>query len=469
MSQTSVLLREFATKGEKEMENSQVTAGKSGGKTTELKRTMGFFTALSTVMGTVIGAGVFFKAASVAEVTGSVSLHMFSWFLGGVISVCAGLTGAELAAAIPETGGMVKYIERTYGKTAAFLLGWAQVVIYFPANVAALSIIFGTQFVNLFDLSQSMIVPVAILAAVTILLINLLGSKIGGAFQSITLVCKLIPLFVIVLFGLFRSGGVDFQLFPVVAGKDLSLFSALGAGLLATMFAYDGWIHVGNIAGELKRPAKDLPKAISMGIIGIMIVYLLVNAVFLKTASIEGISGNSNAASEVATMIFGGFGGKLVTIGILISVYGTINGYTLTGMRLPYVMAQENRLPFSKHLGKLTERTNVPLSAGILELVVAILMMMVGGFDMLTDMLVFVIWIFYTMVFIGVIILRKNEPSLKRPYKVPLYPIIPLIAIIGGGFIVVSTLLTQTFLALSGIAMTLAGIPVYLYLKNKYS
>lgn len=451
------------------MESNQVTVDELGESKSELKRTMGFFAALSTVMGTVIGAGVFFKAASVAEVTGSVSLHMFSWFLGGVISVCAGLTGAELAAAIPETGGMVKYIERTYGKTAAFLLGWAQVVIYFPANVAALSIIFGTQFVNLFDLSQSMIVPVAILAAVTILLINLLGSKIGGAFQSITLVCKLIPLFVIVLFGLFRSGGVDFQLFPIVAGKDLSFFSALGAGLLATMFAYDGWIHVGNIAGELKKPAKDLPKAISMGIIGIMIVYLLVNAVFLKTASIEGISGNSNAASEVATMIFGGFGGKLVTIGILISVYGTINGYTLTGMRLPYVMAQENRLPFSKHLGKLTERTNVPLSAGILELVVAILMMMVGGFDMLTDMLVFVIWIFYTMVFIGVIILRKTEPSLKRPYKVPLYPIIPLIAIIGGGFIVVSTLLTQTFLALSGIAMTLAGIPVYLYLKNKYS
>jgi APA family basic amino acid/polyamine antiporter len=451
------------------MESNQATVDELGESRSELKRTMGFFTALSTVMGTVIGAGVFFKAASVAEVTGSVSLHMFSWFLGGVISVCAGLTGAELAAAIPETGGMVKYIERTYGKTAAFLLGWAQVVIYFPANVAALSIIFGTQFVNLFDLSQSMIVPVAILAAVTILLINLLGSKIGGAFQSITLVCKLIPLFVIVLFGLFRSGGVDFQLFPIVAGKDLSFFSALGAGLLATMFAYDGWIHVGNIAGELKKPAKDLPKAISMGIIGIMIVYLLVNAVFLKTASIEGISGNSNAASEVATMIFGGFGGKLVTIGILISVYGTINGYTLTGMRLPYVMAQENRLPFSKHLGKLTERTNVPLSAGILELVVAILMMMVGGFDMLTDMLVFVIWIFYTMVFIGVIILRKTEPSLKRPYKVPLYPIIPLIAIIGGGFIVVSTLLTQTFLALSGIAMTLAGIPVYLYLKNKYS
>lgn len=194
---------------------------------------------------------------------------------------------------------MIKYIERIYGNTAAFLLGWAQVVIYFPANVAALSIIFGTQFVNLFGLSQSMIVPVAVTAAVSILLINFLGSKAGGSFQSITLVCKLIPLFVIVIFGLFRQEGVDFQLFPIQAGENLSFFSALGAGLLATMFAYAGWIHVGNILGELKKPAKDLPKAISLGIIGIMIVYLLVNAVFLRTASIDGVAGNSNVASDL--------------------------------------------------------------------------------------------------------------------------------------------------------------------------
>ncbi|MFS0983811.1 APC family permease [Enterococcus durans] len=450
------------------MENNKVAPLNIEGNEEGLKRTMGFFTALSTVMGTVIGAGVFFKAASVAEVTGSVSLHMFSWFLGGVISVCAGLTGAELAAAIPETGGMIKYIERIYGKTAAFLLGWAQVIIYFPANVAALSIIFGTQFVNLFGLTNSLIVPVAIIAAVTIMLINFLGSKVGGAFQSITLVCKLIPLLLIVLFGLSRSGGVEFQLFPFAAVKDLPLFSALGAGLLATMFAYEGWIHVGNLAGELKKPAKDLPKAISIGIIGIMVVYLLVNAVFLKTASIEGVSGNSNTASEVATMIFGGFGGKLVTIGILISVYGTINGYTLTGMRLPYVMAKEKRLPFSQYLDKLTNQTKIPLVAGILELSIAVGMMMVGGFDMLTDMLVFVIWIFYTMVFIGVIILRKKEPDLKRPYKVPIYPVIPLVAIVGGIFIVASTLATQTVLAASGIAITLAGIPIYIYLKRKH-
>ncbi|MGX7205862.1 APC family permease [Enterococcus pingfangensis] len=446
-------------------DNQQDVVGSHEG---ELKRTMTFFPALSTVMGTVIGAGVFFKAASVATVTGSTSLHMLSWFLGGLISVCAGLTGAELAAAIPETGGMLRYIERAYGEFWSFLLGWAQVIIYFPANVAALAIIFATQFINLFDMSQSLLVPIAIIAATSIMLINFLGSKAGGMFQSITLVCKLVPLALIVIFGLLRQGDVSVSLFPVEAGANVGGFApALGAGLLATMFAYDGWIHVGNIAGELKNPARDLPRAIAGGILGIMVVYLLVQFAFLRTMDISVLAGNENAAMEVAKTIFGGIGGRLVTIGILISVYGTINGYTMTGMRLPYTMGLEKQLPFSDKLVKLN-KNQVPYVAGILELVIAIVLMMAGGFDMLTDMLIFVIWIFYTLVFIAVIKLRKTEPDLVRPYKVPLYPIIPIIAIIGGIFILIMTLVNQFQLAMVGILITALGIPFYLYMKRKY-
>ncbi|MCL2858450.1 MAG: amino acid permease, partial [Streptococcaceae bacterium] len=303
-----------------------------------LKRTMGFFPALATVMGTVIGGGVFFKAAAVAADTGSASLHMFAWFLGGVISVCAGLTGAELAAAIPETGGMVKYIERTYGGMAGFLLGWAQVLIYMPANVAALAIIFGTQFVNLFGLGTNLIVPIAIVTALIILLINFISAKAGGVFQSIALVMKLVPIALIVIVGLFFGNGHTVSIFPIVSGHGNSLLQGLGAGLLATMFAYDGWIHVGNIAGELKRPSKDLPRAIAFGIIAVMAVYLLVNYVFIKTIGFDEIYGALNTQlgsalppTEVASRLFGDLGGKLVTIGILISVAGTVNGYTMTG------------------------------------------------------------------------------------------------------------------------------------------
>ncbi|MDA3101350.1 amino acid permease, partial [Staphylococcus pseudintermedius] len=234
---------------------------------------MGYFASLSLVMGSVIGAGVFFKASSVTEVTGSTSMALFVWLLGGIMTICAGLTGAELAAAIPETGGLTKYIEYTYGDFWGFLSGWAQAFIYFPANIAALAIIFGTQIINLFHLSTTLLLPIAILSAVSILLINFLGSKAGGTLQSITLVIKLIPIALIVIIGFFHSSDVSFSLFPVVNGTNSSWFEAIGAGLLATMFAYDGWIHVGNIAGEMKNPKKDLPGAITLGIGLVMVVY----------------------------------------------------------------------------------------------------------------------------------------------------------------------------------------------------
>ena len=432
----------------------------------KLNRSMTLLPAVSTVMGTVIGAGVFFKASSVADATGSASMSLFVWILGGLISLAAGLTGAELAAALPQTGGMLVYIERAYGKMLSYLLGWAQIIVYFPASVAAKGVIFGTQVVNLFHLPTKAIVPVGVISLISVFLINLLGSKIAGHFQSITLFFKLIPLALIVIFGLMQPGGVDVSLFPVTPGHDTTWATAIGGGLLATMYAYDGWIHVGNIAGEMKNPARDLPRAITGGLLGIMVIYVLVNFVYLHSLPLDAIAGNENTSMDVASVIFGGFGGKLITIGILVSIYGTLNGYTMTGMRLPYAMALENELPFSKQLRKLN-RFQIPYVAGIFQLVLAIALMFVGGFDMLTDMLIFVIWLFYTLVFVAVIKLRITEPDLPRPYKVPLYPIIPIIGILGGVFIIVMALVTQFKLAMIGLVVTLVGLPLYFYMNKR--
>lgn len=427
----------------------------------ELNRSMTLFPAISTVMGTVIGAGVFFKASSVASATGSTSMSLFVWVLGGLISLAAGLTGAELAAALPQTGGMLVYIERAYGKMLSYLLGWAQIIIYFPASIAAKGIIFGTQIANLFHLSTDAIVPAGIVAVISVFLINLLGSKVAGHFQVITLLCKLVPLALIIIFGLIQPGGVSVSFFPVEPGAHVGGWStALGAGLLATMYAYDGWIHVGNIAGELKNPSRDLPRAIAGGLLGVMVIYLFVNYAFLHSLPLHAIAGNENTAMDVAGKIFGDFGGKLVTIGILVSIYGTLNGYTMTGMRLPYAMALENDLPFSRYFLKLN-RFQIPFVSGLFQLVLSLALMFVGGFDALTDMLVFVIWLFYTLVFIAVIKLRRTEPDLVRPYKVPFYPVVPAIAILGGIFIIVMTLMAQFELAMIGIILTIIGLPVY--------
>ncbi|WP_275781463.1 APC family permease [Latilactobacillus curvatus] len=435
-----------------------------------LNQTIGFTAALATVMGTVIGAGVFFKADPVTHATGSTGLTMLAWLVGGLITICAGLTAAELAAAIPETGGMMRYIDHTYGSLAAFLLGWAETTVYFPANIAALSIVFATQCINLFSWSAHWQIPIAIIVGLSLTILNFFGSRVGGLFQSFTTVFKLIPLAIIIVFGLIHPGSnaVHVSLFDVTRSNGSGSFlSALGSGVLATLFAYDGWIHVGNIAGELKHPERDLPRSILIGLTGTMVVYLLVSTVFVLVLPINQIAGNPNAASEVARVLFGGVGGKIITMGILISVYGGINGYTMTGMRIPYAMALENRLPFSRQLRSLS-KTGAPVVSGLVQISIAIVMMFMGGFNTLTDMLVVVIWIFYILTFIAVFILRKREPELNRPYRTLGYPVIPVIAILGGIFIVVNTLFTQTMLTLIGIGITLLGLPFYYYLKNKY-
>lgn len=432
-----------------------------------LKKEISTLGALSTVMGTVIGAGVFFKAAAVVAHTHSTGLTLVAWLLAGLLTICGGLTVAELATAIPETGGPVKYIEVAYGKLPAFLLGWAQSIIYFPANIAALSIIFATQVINLCQLSVDWQIPIAILAAVSVTGINLLGTKTAARVQSVTLTIKLLPIALIILVGLFTKGQTQVSLLSLQSqDPHFSGAAGISSALLATLFAYDGWLGVGNVAGEMKHPEKDLPKAIILGLSSVTIVYFLINVVFLKTLPVDQIAGNHNSASEVAMAIFGEFGGKLITVGILISVYGALNGYTMTGIRVPYALALENELPFSSYLKKLSKRTMVPYIAAIVQVLIGCVMMFFGSFDLLTDMLVFVMWFFSLLIFAAVFLLRKRAPEMKRPYKVPLYPLIPMIAMLGGLFILGMTILTSPGLALAGIGMTLIGVPVFFYVKK---
>ena len=161
---------------------------------TKLKKDIGFFGAFSTVVGVVIGSGVFFKAAVIYKTTGSVSLGLLAWLLAGIISICAGLTTAELAASMPETGGMIVWVERAYGKTFSYLLGWAQAVIYYPASIAAAATIFATQFLNLFQIDKKYSILISACAAITVTGLNLLGSKASGQIQTAATIGKLIPI-----------------------------------------------------------------------------------------------------------------------------------------------------------------------------------------------------------------------------------------------------------------------------------
>lgn len=433
----------------------------------DLKKNLGFSVALSTVVGMVIGAGVFFKPEAIYSATGGApGLGMLAWVIAGLITIAAGLTAAEVSAAIPKTGGMMIYIKEIYGDKLGFLTGWMQTVLFFPGTAAALAVIFAQQVSSLCgygDGNMYVVLPVAIGVIVFLATANTLGSKYGGNIQTVATIAKLIPLALIIIFGFIKGSG-DNEIVQPIVGGGVTLGSALGQVLIAALFAFDGWINVGTLAGEMKNPGKDLPKAIVGGLSIVMAVYIVINLAYLWVAPASELATVSSPAALVATKIFGQFGGKLVTVGILISVFGGLNGYLLTGPRIPYALAEQGLLPTK--LAKLN-KNGVPSAAIWLIAVLACLYALTGQFNLLTDLTIFIIWVFYILTFIGVMKLRKDRPDLERPYRVPLYPIIPIFAILGGSFVVINQLFSATWISMGGILVTLIGLPVYKYRMKK--
>lgn len=432
----------------------------------QLRKSIGFSAAVSTVIGILIGSGVFFKPQAIYDATnGGPGLGLLAWLIGGLITIAAGLTAAEISASIIKPGGFMVYLEEIYGERIGFLTGWMQVILFVPAIVAALGIIFAQECSNLLGLNNDLyVIAIAIGVIIFIALLNSLGAKFGGTIQTMSTLCKLLPLAVIIIFGLIKGNSSAPMITPLV-GEGTNVVAALSQVLIATLFAYDGWIYVGALAGEMKNPSKHLPMAIVGGISLVMAVYLIINVAYLRVVTASEMAVVSAPATLVANKLFGTSGAKIVSIGILISVFGTLNGFIFTGGRIPYTMASENKIPFSKVFGKLNNN-GVPLNGIWLIVGLAILYSLSGQFNLLSDLAIFVIWIFYTMLFVGVIKLRKTKPQMERPYKVPLYPIIPIVAIVGGVFVVISTLITQPKNSIVGLIITLIGLPVYEYMKK---
>lgn len=429
-----------------------------------LEKKIGFLAAFSTVVGLVIGSGVFFKPQAIYTATnGAPGLGILAWIIGGLITIAGGLTATEVSAAIPKTGGMMIYIEEIYGKRYGFLTGWMQTVLFFPGTIAACAVIFAQQAAELLGYradNHSVVLVLAIGIILIIAVFNVLGSSFGGLIQTIATIGKLVPLALIILFGFIKGNST--AIFTPMTGVGVNVTSTVGQVLIATLFAYDGWINVGAIAGEMKNPGKDLPKAIVGGLSLVMAVYLLINVAYLWVVPASELANVTSPASLVATKLFGNIGGKFISAGILISVFGTANGYVLTGSRIPYALSKDGLIPGSKMLSKVNKGSS-PYNSIWLIVILACLYALTGQFNLLTDLTIFAIWVFYVLTFIGVIILRKQQPDLARPYKVPLYPVIPLLAIAGGLFVVGNQIFTSPWISLGGIVITLIGLPVYSY------
>lgn len=438
-----------------------VSESTSGG----LKKEIGLMEAVTMVIGVVIGSGIFFKASTVFANAGTPLLGICAWIVGGVITMASALTVTEIATAIPKTGGVFAYLKELYGDVWAFLFGWVQTLIYVPGVTAALSIVFVTQATFFIPMTATQQKILAIFMIIFIISLNIISTKLGSKVQLVSTIAKLIPIVVIIGCGLVMGKAGAVSAMVGGAGKATGV-ATFGAAILGTLWAYDGWVGVGNMAGEMKNPGKDLPKAIILGLGFTIGVYLLINLAIINIMPVEQVIGSEKAASDAAVVLFGNGGAGLVAAGILISIFGALNGYLMTGVRIPFAMAQDGLLPFSKTLGKVSEKAHTPVNSFILVGVLAILYVLSGSFETLTNLAVFIVWIFFVMTVAGIFILRKKFKHLTSTYKVPLYPFVPLVGIAGGIYIIISTVMTDPLNAFIGIFITAIGLPVYFFMQH---
>lgn len=431
-----------------------------------LNRSLGFWSALSLVVGTVIGSGIFFKQSSVLDSAGSTTNALLAWLLGGLITLTAGLTIAEVGAQMPHTGGLYVYMEEIYGKIWGFLSGWMQVSIYGPAIIASIASYLGILLVGFFHLNNGWQAPLAIGVIALIGILNMFENRWGAAFQIITTLGKLLPIAAIIIFGLFYGDQNAF-------GHSLKTVSqstgGFGVAVLATLFAYDGWILVANLGGEIKEPQKILPQAIILGISLVLIAYTLVSygiLHFIPAAKIQALGQQTTV--YFAQAAFGTIGGRLLNIGVIVSMVGCLNGKIMTFPRIMYAMAERHQLPFSKQLSYINRKSHEPIVATVVVLVLASIMIGFFDPDRLSDLCIFTVYCFYVATFIGVFLLRRRNLAKARPFSTPGFPITPLIAILGALFVIISEISADLPGVLLSFVIVLIGIPIYYYQQRHY-
>ena len=346
-----------------------------------------------------------------------------------------------------------------------FLSGWMQIAVYGPAIIASISAYLGILLVGFFNLQAGWQAPLSIGVIVLIGILNMFENRWGAAFQIATTLGKLLPIAAIIIFGLFYGN-------QNALGQSLHTITqstgSFGVAVLATLFAYDGWILVANLGGEIKNPQKLLPQAIILGISMVLIAYTLVSygiLHFVPAATIHKLG--QQTTLYFAQAAFGTIGGRLLNIGIIISMVGCLNGKIMTFPRIVYAMAAQNQLPFAKQLSYLHKKSHEPIAATIAILVYASIMILFFNPDRLSDLCIFTVYCFYVATFVGVFILRKRRPASERPFSTPGFPITPLIAILGALFVIISEIGSDLSGVLISFVIVAVGFPIYYWKQQQ--
>ena len=455
-----------------------------------LVRSLGMGYVVIFVVANIIGSGVYKKIAPMAAELHSSVWILVAWITGGIITLFGALSNAEVAGLLADTGGEFVYLKKIYNRFFSFMYGWSLFTVIQTATISSLAYVFAQSLNSIiqipivfgslqhftigglfFPFQDFGVKLTAILLILILTGLNISGLKSGAGVSKTIMFLVFTGLLMIILFGL---GSVTKLPANFMNIKDLTsgniTISSFYTAMLAAFWAYQGWVSVGFIGGEIKDPTRNIPKGIVTGVFIVIIIYLLVNVTYLSLLSIPQLvniheSGNQIAAVEAVRSFWGTGGVIFISLLILVTTLGCTNASILTGARPYYAMAREKL--FFSGIAKIN-KANVPSNSLLWQGIWASVLVLSGTFDQLTDMIIFAVFIFYGATALGVFILRRRMPDVHRPYKVWGYPAVPAIFILFCIGLFFNTIFTRPREAAIGMILILSGIPVYLYMKRKY-
>jgi APA family basic amino acid/polyamine antiporter len=457
----------------------------------KLVRTLGMGYVIIFVVANIIGSGVYKKIAPMASELHSSIWILIAWIVGGIITLFGALSNAEVAGLLADTGGEFVYLKKIYNRFFSFMYGWSLFTVIQTATISSLAYVFAQSLNSIitipvifsslqhftlggvfYPFQDFGIKMTAILLILILTGLNISGLKSGAGVSKALTVLVFIGLLTVVIFGLssVTVKPANFMDFKELTNGTITL-SSFYTAMLAAFWAYQGWVSVGFIGGEVKDPTRNIPKGIVTGVFIVIFIYLLVNVTYLTLLSIPQLihiheSGNQIAAVEAVRTFWGKGGVMFISLLILVTTLGCTNASILTGARPYYAMAREKL--FFRGIAKINN-ANVPSNSLLWQGIWASVLVLSGTFDQLTDMIIFSVFIFYGATALGVFILRHRIPDVHRPYKVWGYPVVPAVFILFCVGLFFNTIITRPREAAIGLILIFSGIPVYFFLKRKYS
>ena len=458
-------------------------------QTNQLNRSLGLTLVIVVVIGNIIGSGVYKKVAPMAAELHSPGWVLICWVLGGIISLFGALSNAEIASMLADTGGEYVYYQKIYNRFFAFIFGWSLFVVIQTASISALAYVFSQSLNSIVHLPPVLsswehfnighvfypfenfnVKLTAICLIVLLTWLNSRGIKIGARFSAAVLVIVFAGILTIIIFGLSSTHSNISNVFQMQTTNNSAVtFSAVFTSMLAAFWAYQGWATVGYIGGEVKNQYKNIPRGITIGVFIIIATYLLVNTTYLSLLPIGKLedvykSQNQVAAIEAVKVFWGINGGLFISALIAVTTMGCTHATILVSCRTYFAMAKQGM--FFPALSKVN-KAHAPSNSLWYQGIWACVLVLSGTFDQLTDMIIFAVFIYYGATTLGVFILRKKMPDAPRPYKVWGYPVVPAIVILFSAALFFNTIYARPREAAIGMALMLAGIPIYLWLSRR--